>query len=169
MTLSMLEKVREAKRFYIALLSALMLIAMAPAPAHGAVEQNIRIPLVGGGFAGLPCIDEDIAHTDGYLHVKISLTENVNRVSGSAHFQPQGAKLVGLASGDEYVGTGMSRDSFNEPTDSSGATTVTLVSNFKIFGKRKAPNLLAQQVVQITIAANGEMTAEVHSESVECR
>ena len=169
MRTAVLDKSRVAREGIIALVAAVLLAATGVSTAHGAVEQNIRIPLEGGSFSGLPCIDEDIAHTDGYLHVKLSFTENGNRVSGSAHFQPQGAKLVGLTSGDEYVGTGMFRESFNEPKDGSGAATFAVVSNFRILGKGKAPNLLAHQVIQITIDANGNPTAAIESESVECR
>ena len=158
---------RKAKaRTALVVLLALVALAGAPSAAYGAVELNETIPLEGIVFEDL--CGEDLLHTAGNLHILISFTMNDNHVSGNVHFQPQGAKLVGLTTGAEYVGTGMSHHTFAEQLD-GGATTFTSVDNFRIIGKGQAPSFLAQAVVHTTINANGDVAAEVVLESEECR
>ena len=149
----------------------MLLVWSLPVPAFGAVQANVQVPLAGGVISGddNPCMDEDLVHVSGRLHIKISYTENDNRISGSAHFQPMGAKLEGVETGDEFVGTGMFKENFSSPVDDRGAATTTFVSNFRILGKGAAPNLLIHQVGHITINADGTVTAEVDRTSVECR
>jgi len=151
-----------------ALVALLAVIAMlgSPGVAHGAVEVNERIDLEGAVFEDL--CGEDLLHTGGQLHILFSFTMNDNHISGSVHFQPQGAKLIGLTSGAEYVGTGMSHQTFTEALD-GGVATFTSVDNFRIIGKGQAPSFFAQAVVHATINANGDVTAEVELASERCR
>lgn len=149
----------------VALLTAIALLA-APGAAYGAVEVNETIPLEGIVFEDL-CGD-DLLHTAGNLRILLSFTMNDHHVSGNVHFQPQGAKLVGLTTGAEYIGTGMSHQAFTESLD-GGAATLTSVDNFRIIGKGQAPSFLAQAVVHTTINANGNVTADVALTSEECK
>jgi len=137
-----------------------------PVIAHGAVTTNVSIPIEGEVFTDL--CGEDLIHTGGNLHILMSYTVNDNNVSGNVHFQPQAAKLVGLTTGREWVGTGMLHEHFSESL-SNGAATFTSVSNFRIIGKGQAPNYIEQFIVHTTINANGDVTAEVSLENVECK
>jgi len=158
-------------RATLAAILATLVVLSSPGMAEGAVQENLKIPLAGEVIpAGdNPCNDENLVHTAGYLHILITYTENQNRISGTALFQPQGAKLEGATSGDEYVGTGMFMDSFNVSVDDQGAATFTFVSNFRIIGKGTAPNLLIHELGHVTFNPDGTMTAEINSASVECK
>lgn len=158
------------QRAIVAAMVAVLLVLSSPGIAHGAVQENIKVPLSGVIPGSVnPCTDEDLVHTAGHLHIKMSYTENANRISGKVHFQPMGAKLVGVDTGNEYVGNGMSKESFSAPVDDQGAATTTFVNNFRVIGKGSAPNLLIHQVGHVTFNANGTVTANVTNSSVECR
>lgn len=161
---------RRGRGFLVAFVAAVVMLS-SPIAAQGAVQEQVRIPLTGGVIPGgaNPCTTEDLTHTDGYLHILITYTENDNRISGTALFQPQGAKLVGAQSGNEYVGTGMFMQTFSQPVGADGAAVITFVSNFRIIGKGKTTNLLVHEHGHMTINADGTVRAEVNRSSVECR
>lgn len=150
------------------IVAALGLMALLSArPAAAAVQEHLTIPLEGLVFADEGC-GEGYVHTAGTLHVLITRTENANRVTETFHFQPQGAKLVGLTSGDEYVGTGVTRQTVTSSTDSP-QSTLTFVNNFRIIGKGQAPSLLVHEVLHVTVNTDGEITASIEHASLECR
>lgn len=161
---------RRGRGLLVAFLAAVMMLS-SPIAAQGAVQVHTTIPLAGGVIPGdtNPCTNEDLIHTDGSLHMLITYTENENRISGTALFQPQGAKLVGAVSGDQYVGTGMFLETFNEPVGADGAAVISFVSNFRIIGKGKTTDLLIHERGHITINGDGDVSAEINSSSVECR
>lgn len=167
MTQLSIESTTHVRKAFIVLLAMAVLVGFGPIPASGAVEENIKVPLAGDVFP--PFCGEPLEHTGGYLHIKFTFTENAERVSGTAHFQPQGAKLIGLDSGAEYVGTGITRDGFHEPRDETGAANFTFVNNFRIIGKGDAPSFLAHDVVHVTVNANGDITAEIEHVGAECK
>lgn len=149
-------------------LVAAMAMMLLPGAAFGAVDVQERESIVGLEFPDFCGDGTRLVHTDGNLHVVISMTLNRNRVSGTVHFQPQGAKLVD-DDGNSYSGTGVFHSAFNEPLDGDGTTTFTSIDSFKIIGHGAAPNFLVQVVAQTTINANGELTADVFLESEECK
>jgi hypothetical protein len=154
-------------RKLIALLALTSLATLGtPGTALAAVEENFSFPVEGIVFEDV--CGQDLTHTSGQLHVLITHTENKNRVSGMMHFQPQGAKIVD-EDGRTYSGTGVEVFRFNEPREENGAVNFTHVSSFKLIGHGDAPNLLEQIVTHVTINANGEVTAEVEFESVQCK
>lgn len=155
-----------ARKAAIVLFAAVLALVWSPHVAHGAVEENVRVSLVGDVFEDV--CGEDVIHTEGNLHILVSFTQSDNHVSGNFHLNPQGAKLVGLTTGNEYVGTGMLHESFSESLD-GGAATFTFVNNFRLIGKGQAPRLLFQVIVHTTINANGDLTANVELESEECK
>lgn len=161
---------RRGRGFLVAFFAAVVMLS-SPIAAYGAVQEQVRIPLEGDVIPAEtnPCHDENLIHTDGYLHILITYTENENRISGTALFQPQRAKLVGAESRDQYVGTGMFMETFNEPVGADGAAVITFVSNFRIIGKGKTTNLLIHEHGHMTINADGSVSAEINSSSVECR
>ena len=153
--------------FRLSLLVAALTIWLIPTPALGAVIQHTTVPLEGLEFPENPC-GEGLVHTGGALHVLVTMTVNDNRVSGAVHFQPQGAKLVGLESGDAYVGTGVTRESFSESLTNNQATA-TFVDNFRIIGKGQATNWLVHIVTHVAIRADGTISANVDLERIDCR
>lgn len=150
-----------------ALLTAVAMMLL-PGAASGAVNENIQIPLEGLEFPDFCGDGDSLVHTAGNLHIMTSMTVNDNRVSGTIHAQPQGAKLVDDF-GRTYSGTGVFQSTFSEPVDGKGAATFTAVDSFKIIGHGSAPNFLVQAVVHMTVNANGDVTADVGFESVECK
>lgn len=153
--------------FRLSLLAAALTTLLVPGPAFGAVIEHTTVPLEGLEFPDNPC-GEGLVHTDGALHILVTMTVNDNRVSGSVHFQPQGATLAGLESGDEYVGTGVTRESFSESL-TNGQATMTLVNNFRIIGKRQTANWLVHGVTHLTLRADGTVSADVDFERIDCR
>jgi len=149
----------------VGLLTALAMF-WSPGVAFGSVEINERISIEGEVFEDI--CGEDLIHTGGNLHILVSYTINDNNVSGNVHFQPQAAKLVGLTTGREWVGTGMLHERFSESLN-GGAATFTSVSNFRIIGKGQAPNYIEQVILHTTINANGDVTADVSLAGVDCK
>ena len=166
MTHSTLRAAFDPRKVLIVLLAAALAMFWSPVVAHGAVTTNVSIPIEGEVFTDL--CGEDLIHTGGNLHILMSYTINDNRVSGNVHFQPQAAKLVGLTTGREWVGTGMLHEHFSESPD-GGAATFTSVSNFRIIGKGQAPNYIEQVILHTTINANGDVTADVSLAGVDCK
>ncbi len=159
------------RRMMVALAVALAVMTMMVGAASAAVQEQIIIPLEGVGLphpTDTTCLGEDLVHTAGRLSITIAYTENDNRVSGHAHFNPMGAKLVGVESGREFVGTGSTIERFNEPVDGDGATTFSVTNSFKIIGKGQTPSLRVQGVTHLTVNAAGETTADVDWTSVTC-
>ncbi len=133
--------------------------------AAAAVEIRETIPIEGFVFEDL--CGQELVHTSGSLHIVFTFTVNDNRVSGTVHGNPQGAKLVD-ASGQEYVGTGNFQSHFSEPVE-NGAATFFSMDSFKIIGKGGATSFLVQTTISTTINAKGEPTASVENVSVRCR
>lgn len=152
----------------ITLLIAAALVVL-PGVALGANDVQERETIVGDVFPAF-CGEEGetLVHTAGNLHIVMSWTENENRVSGSVHFNPQGAKLVDEA-GNTYSGTGVFHASFSEPRDDGGAVSFTAVDSFKIIGHGSAPNFLLQGVVHATMNADGGWTADVDLLNEQCK
>ena len=144
-------------RALIVLTIAAMLAA--PGTALAAIQEHLTIPVEGMVFAGDEVCGETLTHTDGNLHILISYTENDNRVSGTMHFQPQGAKLVD-ESGRTYSGTGVGMVHFSEPFDDVGAAVVTTVDSFKFIGHGKTPNVGLQLVTHVTMTGDGTTAVE---------
>ena len=104
----------------------------------------------------------------GNLHVLLHTTiSNSGNAHFKVHFQPQGVSGVGLTTGDNYQGTGVTQPeaNFNDPLP----VTRTFINNFRIIGQGTGNNLLVHQNAHLTINANGEVTATVSNTSVECK
>ena len=165
MTRSTLAAAFNARRAMIVLLAAALAMLWSPNVALGAVEENISFSLVGDVFEDI--CGEEAVHTDGDLHILVTATVNDTHVSGNFHLNPQHAKLVGLTTGNEYVGTGMLHESFQGSLN-NGAATFTFVNNFRLVGKGQAPSYIYQVVAHTTINANGDLTADVELVGEEC-
>jgi hypothetical protein len=78
-----------------------------------------------------------------------------------------GIEGLGMETGAMWRGTGVTRTTWNEVP--SGATNVeTFVMNYKIIGTAGHPSLMWHVTAHLTIDANGEVRADVFTESLEC-
>jgi hypothetical protein len=141
--------------------------ALAAVPvAQSAVVTNDRVPFSLVAF--VPCANGgagELVLVEGTLHVLVTETVNDNHVSFKIHFQPQGATGIGLTTGDTYHATGVTQ----EHVSIGPGLNDTFVNNFRIIGEGPDNNLLVHQLIHLTINANGEVTADIVSSSVECR
>jgi hypothetical protein len=141
-------------------------LALGVPAAQSAVVVNDSIPF--SLIAFVPCANGGAGEAvlvEGNLHVLITETVNDNNASFKVHFQPQGAEGIGLTTGDTYRATGETQ----EHVSLGPSLADTFVNNFKIIGQGPDNNLLVHQTIHLTINANGELTAEVLNESIECR
>ncbi|MDH3300268.1 MAG: hypothetical protein OES24_07150 [Acidimicrobiia bacterium] len=152
-------------RVALSILAAFTMMLWSMSGAAAAVEFRETIPIEGFVFTDI--CGQELVHTSGSLHLVATFTINNNRVSGTLHGNPQGAKLID-GSGQEWVGTGVFQSNFSEPLENGAATFLSLDS-FKIIGKGGATSFLVQRTISTTINANGEMTSSVENVSVRCR
>ena len=155
-----------SKRMALAALVTVLATMLSAGVAWGAVEENTSVPVAGIVFEDI--CGETLTHIAGNLHMVVSYTENDNRVSGTYHFQPQGAKLQD-ESGRIYSGTGVAQGVFNEPIGDNGTTSLTTVDSFKLIGRGSAPSFLVQMVTHMTVNANGEVTVDFVKASEQCK
>lgn len=165
MTRSTPMMVFDLKRALVVLVVAAMAIFSSPSTALGAVEEHVTTSLVGHVWDEI--CGEDVVHITGDLHMLVTATVNDNHVSGNFHLNPQGATLVGLTSGNEYIGTGMLHESF-QGNLVNGAATFTFVNNFILVGTAQSPTYTYQVVAHMTINANGDVTVDLESITDEC-
>ena len=132
-------------------------------PVPKPVTENTKIPL--DMQVWNPCAEEWI-HLTGRLHTVYHVSyDDLGGYHAQVHMQPQGAKGYGEESGIRYLGTGVTRESFNGKVGSQE----TFVNNFRLIGKGKGNNLLVHETFHVTINAKGRVTAYVDSVSIECR
>ena len=146
---------------------SMLLVLAGVVQAEVTVNEKVPINIV----TFVPCANggagEDVT-LDGTLHVVMSMTINGNNFSGKIHFQPQGVKGVGAITGDVYKATGVTQEQVSG-SFVNGQFESTSVNNFRIIGPGKGNNLLVHQVFHVTFNANGDMTANVVSTSIECK
>ena len=143
----------------LTVLTALTLLATLSTggTALAGVQEHIMFPIEGDVLEDI--CGENLTHTAGNLHIMISYTENQNRISGTFHANPQGAKLVD-ESGNTYSGTGVGMSHFSEPVDENGSVSFTTVDSFMFVGHGNTPRLGYKMVTHVTINANGTATVE---------
>jgi hypothetical protein len=154
------------RKFCALLVTIAAALALAVPAAQSEVIVNESIPF--SLLAFVPCANGgagELVLVEGNLHVLITETVNDNNASFMVHFQPQGAEGIGLTTGDTYHATGVTQ----EHTSVGPSLNDTFVNNFRIIGQGPDNNLLIHQTIHLTINANGELTAEVLNESIECR
>lgn len=146
-------------------LTLLLVFSLAPI-AHAQTDQSrvwydevIWVDCANGG-AG-----EEV-HLTGYLHLTFRQTfDNAGGVHIKFQANPQGISGVGLTTGDQFRGTGVSQDQFNLKVGEQS----TSINNFNIIGKGPGNNALVHSNFHITVNANGTVTALVDNFHSECR
>jgi hypothetical protein len=163
---------RNGLRLKLSVLVVVMIMAalMGPTSALAAAEtftvsQSFPIDIV----VFVPCanggVGEDV-HLTGSLQDVFHIT--LNSAGGFRvvfHDNPQGVSGTGLTTGDEYQGTGVTRDSFGGRV----GFEETFVNNFRIIGQGPGNNFLVHDNFHITVNANGTVTAFHDNFSVECK
>ena len=156
-------------KFLKAFAVSLFLLALAiPAQAEVIVNDQEDISFT----AYVPCADGGAGEWiegEGRLHVIVRETvDSAGGVHLGFHNQPQGLKATGQITGDRYNANGVTQGSRNI---SSGGLpfTDTWINNFRMVGTgRDAVSYHIHQVYQITVNANGEVTALVDQTQITC-
>jgi hypothetical protein len=151
------------------LLCVFVLVAGRAGPAAAQSRPftvNIRFPVQIGVF--VPCANggagEGVILT-GILHEQFHVTEFADGTFFlKIHDQPQNIKGVGDATGAIYMATGVTQSRFK----STGRQT-TFINNFRIIGQGRGNNFLVQQLMHVTVNANGQITAEFDGARVDCK
>ena len=152
-----------------AFLCVFLLVAGRAAPAAGQSRPftvNIRFPVQIGVF--VPCANggagEGVILT-GILHEQFHVTEFADGTFFlKLHDQPQNIKGVGDATGAIYKATGVTQSRFK----STGRQT-TFINNFRIIGRGRGNNFLVQELMHVTVNANGQITVEFDRVRVDCK
>jgi uncharacterized membrane protein len=111
----------------------------------------------------------DVISLSGTLHVLTHVTFNAaGGITIKTHFQPQGATGVGLVSGAQYQGTGVTQETLTD-NGPGPQFEFTFINNFRMISKGTTPNFDVHQTVHITVNNNGDVTATVDNTSIECR
>jgi len=106
-------------------------------------------------------------HLNGTLLAEFSSTESSGgNVQIGFHFNPQGITGVGLTSGATYHATGVTLGTTT--IKATGGISDTFVNSFKIIGEGSAQNFLETDVFQLTLNANGVVTATVERSTIRC-
>ena len=154
-------------------LSLLLVAAAFVLPSFGAASTtkvNLRVPISFEQF--VPCANGgagEILDVSGPLNVNIHTTTNNNGGTNVLmHFNPQRIRGVGRDTGDVYQGNGMSM--FHTTIGPGGLPfSDTFIDNFIFIGPGTGNNLVTHQTVKVTINANGEATADVNIDNIDCK
>jgi hypothetical protein len=152
------------------LLATLVVAGVAASVASAGVTQNdVNQTIPWSDF--IPCANggagEAVSGTID-LHILMTTTVNGNNVSGKYHFQPQGSNLVGAVTGDTYQATGVTQGTFKSSLQ-NGQFTETDVNNYRLIGHGPGNNLVIHEISHITVNANGDVTVEFDTPSVDCK
>jgi hypothetical protein len=136
------------------------------AQATEVFNDNFTIPL--NFVEQVPCIDEELLFT-GSLHVAVTSTIGANGDHIHVVQNDQGFSAVGLTTGTKYRRVGATI--FQEDLISADAVPLifSFVNTFNILGQGPGNNLLVDEVTHFTFNANGELTASVVYDKIECR
>jgi hypothetical protein len=83
----------------------------------------------------------------------------------SFHINYQGVSGSGLSTGDKYQGVGV----FQGTTTSSAGSVSTFSRTLRLIGQGANNNLIMRTQFHLTFNANGELTAIVESDTLECQ
>ena len=155
------------RAFRVALVAA-ALAAAAIAPTAGARAAEVTINTVVPISFVVDACGEPVL-VQGALHVLIHITQDA--AGGSifkVHFQPMGITGVGLTTGTQFQGTGVTQetDTNNGP---GGQLEGTFVNNFRIISHGTTPNFDVHENGHFTVNDKGELTVVHDNASVECR
>ena len=114
-----------------------------------------------------PCLNHgqgDVINLSGNLHFLFDDSDGVHQKFQTNN---QGITGVSQATGQKYVGTGVSTTIFASKL--GGTFTNTLQDSFHLIGQGTSTNLLVHQSLHVTVNANGVQSAFVDNFSIECK
>jgi hypothetical protein len=129
---------------------------------HAAKSFNIREPVLQQVMN--PCDPAELVFFTGDRTVSLFLTETKNTFHLHGHLSHQGVTGVGLVTGDEY--RLITVENFHLST-AKGATQ-TVSSRVRLIRLGRNQNLHATSRMHITIDANGRVTANIDTFTIEC-
>ncbi|MCL6259564.1 hypothetical protein M3O96_10715 [Aquiflexum sp. TKW24L] len=119
-----------------------------------------RIP-----FGGTFDFCGELIDLEGEIHVVANFVESKSgNVMSKFHYNLK-ATGVGQTSGAAY----QANETVNQTINGSKGFNETVTISTLLIGQGKAPNYKYKVTFHITVNANGELTAEVLNESVECK
>ena len=166
-------------RICLAMLSVVTLAAcgdsgqlLAPAPstprAAAAQTQTVVFDTPYHSEVFLACANggagEEV-HSFGTIHRVIHVTENANGFHLTLHANPQNVTGTGEITGDTYQARGTFTGQQNNVIP---GTTVSIHDTFFLVGPGPDNNLKITTTYHLTINANGEITTESGTDSIEC-
>ncbi len=118
------------------------------------------------GWIYINCTGEWV-YIEGPLHILSHVTINNNTIVIKNHYQPQG--ISGSSeSGVPYRAVGVSQEIY-KGTLANGQASYTSINNFRIIGQGPGNNYTVHTTIHYTFNANGEVTAEVLNNKVDCK
>ena len=142
--------------------------ASAQSPASSAVTSNTFVTRPFSGTVMVACANEKVKLA-GELVLHIQSTQDANggmHVKSSA--RPSHVEGVGDVSGNTYRGTG-GTVMHEVYAGKSNRRTYTFVNNFRVIGEGPGNNFLLHVTTHYTINANGEVTADISLDNMDCR
>jgi len=130
-------------------------LATEPALAGATVLKDLSID---GVLAANSCTGEDLA-----LHGTALIVIGTNGL----HFKVANVTAEGVDTGRDWVGVGVSTQSFTSNTNANGTTSMT--GTFKIQLKSGSDTFFAKTTSHVTVNANGETTSETELEILKCK
>lgn len=129
---------------------------------HAAKSFNIREPFV--TQVTNPCDPAEVVFFSGERTVSLFLTETRNTFHLHGHSSNHGVSGFGLVTGDEYRVIGS--EHFQLSTAKGATQTVT--SRVRLIRLGANQNLIGTSATHITVNANGTVTANIESFTIEC-
>ena len=146
------------------LLLAAILIAAMPIAADVPVPMDVPIYITGFDV----CSGETV-QLSGIAHVVMSVTIDAN----SAHLiglVNEHLEGNGMTTGASYVADGMAHvDSYVDIDPVTHTGEATILISARIIGQGSIPNTSEQQLVHVTVNANGNITATVSHHQIVCQ
>lgn len=153
------------RRLLIVVGLALIAAVTTTGTVGAANEGNIRLELPSTDFN--PCTDE-LVDSVVKIHIVLTSTANDNNVAGKFHlnFSLRG---VGQESGATYSGSEADNETFNTSLQ-NGRAVFPVVNRFNMTTSGGGNNWVVRVLGQVTVNANGEVTASFEREASEtCR
>jgi hypothetical protein len=154
----------------VATIFAVLVVAVLCATAIAAVQSNFSIPIDQSVF--IPCANGgagDNVTLSGPVHMLALVTFTKDDAHVKLQANPQDVTGRGSVAGATYRATGVTRDDLNVNTANGFPVNETIVNNFRMISKGQADNFLVHETMHFTVNANGMLTANHDSFSVECR
>ena len=146
------------------LLLAAMLIAVAPIAANNPVTMDVPMDIT-----DFDLCSGEVVHLSGIAEVSISVTIDANR----AHIVSlvnEHLKGIGLSTGASYVADAMAHVDSNadiDPVTNTGEATILISA--RVNGQGSIPNTSEQQLVHVTMDANGNVSARISHFQMICQ